>query len=71
MEEELRRSARLLVEAQALGHVGIWELDAQSGELYSSAENRRLFFGPDGAKGGHGEDYFEAIHPGDRERVTR
>ncbi len=71
MEEELRRSARLLVEAEALGHVGIWELDAQSGELYSSAENRRLFFGPDSAKGGRGEDYFEAIHPADRERVAR
>jgi signal transduction histidine kinase len=71
MEEELRRSARLLVEAQALGHVGIWELDAQSGELYSSAENRRLFFGPDSAKGGRGEDYLEALHPGDRERVVR
>ncbi len=70
-EEDLRRSERLLVEAEALGHVGSWELDAERGELYSSAENRRLFFGPGSCRGGSAEDYFEAIHPEDRERVVR
>src|SRR5260370_14061059 len=70
-QEVLRRSERLLVEAEAWGHVGSWELDAESGELYSSAENRRLFFGPGSCRGGSAEGYFEAIHPEDRERVMR
>src|SRR5260370_36853764 len=70
-QEVLRRSERLLIEAEALGHVGSWELDAESGELYSSAENRRLFFGPGSCRGGSAEGYFEAIHPEGPRRVMR
>ena len=71
VEDELRKVTRRLTEAEALGHVGTWELDADSGELYSSAENRRLFFGADSLKGGGAEDYFDAVHPEDREWVMK
>jgi len=68
-EEGLRKSERLLLDAEALGHVGTWEHDFVSGEVYSSEENRRLFFGPDRSRGRKMEDYGSALHPGDRPRV--
>jgi len=71
VEAELRRSERLLGEAEALGKVGTWEFDAERNELYSSAENCRLFFGPGSSKGSRLEDYFEAVHPDDRAELGR
>jgi signal transduction histidine kinase/PAS domain-containing protein len=69
--DELRKTERLLLDAEALGHVGTWEQDFVSGEVYSSEENRRLFFGGDRTKGKNNDDYWTAIHPADRERVLR
>jgi PAS domain S-box-containing protein len=70
-EEKLRKSERLLREAEALGHTGSWEWDLATGEILASDENRRIFFGEDRTKGFKVEDYVGMYHPDDRERVTR
>jgi two-component system sensor histidine kinase UhpB len=69
-EEALRKTQRLLVEAEALGQTGSWELDVQSGQIYNTEANRRLFFSDDRSKGTRVEDYVAAVHPDDRGRVV-
>jgi PAS domain S-box-containing protein len=67
-EEALRRTQRLLVEAETLGATGSWEHDLVTGEIVDSEGNQRLFFG--GGRGTHlFEDYSQVIHPDDRARV--
>jgi len=68
-EEALRKTERLLVDAEKLGHTGSWEQDLVSGEILNTESNRRLFFGDDRSKGNRFEDYFDAMHPDDRARV--
>jgi two-component system, NarL family, sensor histidine kinase UhpB len=70
-EEALRKTQRLLVEAERLGETGSWEQDLLTGEIVNSEENRRLFFGDDRGKGERFEDYAEAVHPADRDWVIR
>src|SRR5438477_1250257 len=70
-EGALRESERLLREAQELGHTGSWEQDLVSGKIVNTDENVRLFFGDDTTKGARLEDYFEAVHPDDRDYVAR
>jgi PAS domain S-box-containing protein len=71
-EEALRKSERVLLEAESLGHTGSWEQDLVTGEIFNTRENLRLFFGDNpGNKGGLFEDYSQAAHPGDREYVMR
>lgn len=69
--DALAKNQRLLLDAEALGHVGTWEHDFLTGAVYTSEENRRLFFGDDKTLGEKAEDYSEAMHPDDRERVLR
>jgi two-component system sensor histidine kinase UhpB len=69
-EEALRKTERLLVDAEKLGQTGSWELDVQSEQVYNTEANRRLFFGDDRSKGTRLEDYVEAVHPDDRDRVV-
>src|SRR5229473_113137 len=71
IEDALRKSERLRLDAEALGHVGTWEHDFMSGEVYSSEENLRLLLGGDGTGCRSFDDYVAAIHPDDRERVLR
>jgi signal transduction histidine kinase/PAS domain-containing protein len=71
IEDALRKSERLRLDAEALGHVGTWEHDFISGEVYSSEENLRLLLGGDGTGCRSFDDYVAAIHPDDRERVLR
>jgi two-component system sensor histidine kinase UhpB len=70
-EDALRKTERLLLEAEQLGQTGSWEHDFVSGELFNTEANRRLFFGDDRSKGEQleAEDYILAVHPDDRERV--
>jgi two-component system sensor histidine kinase UhpB len=70
-EGALRKTERLLVDAEALGQTGSWEQDLVSGTVFNTEANRRLFFGDDRGKGEQleFEDYVAAIHPDDRERV--
>jgi signal transduction histidine kinase len=69
-EETLRKTERLLVDAEKLGHTGSWEQDLVSGEIVNTEANQRLFFGDDGSKGARMEDYIEAVHPDDRARIV-
>jgi PAS domain S-box-containing protein len=63
----LRKSERLLREAEELGQMGTWEHDLLSDGIFSTAENNRLFFGADRGKAALFEDYANAVHPEDRE----
>ncbi len=65
-EEALRKTERLLVEAETLGQTGSWEQDLISGAIVNSEANQRLFFGDDASKGVRLEDYVDVIHPDDR-----
>lgn len=68
-EMALRKSERLLREAEELGQTGSWEQDLVTGEIFNTPENDRLFFGDDRSKGKHFEDYAGAVHPDDRDYV--
>jgi two-component system sensor histidine kinase UhpB len=70
-EEALRKTERLLVEAETLGQTGSWEHDLVSQQICNTDANRRLFFGDDPRKGARLEDYVEVIHPDDRDWVVR
>jgi two-component system sensor histidine kinase UhpB len=70
-EDALRKTERLLVDAEKLGQTGSWEMDLVSGEIFNSQANRRLFFGDDRSKGTRLEDYMAAVHPDDRTLVMR
>jgi PAS domain S-box-containing protein len=70
-EEALRKSERVLREAEVLGHTGSWEQDLITGEIFNTEENLRLFFGDNHSKGTDFEDYAQVVHPDDREYVLR
>jgi len=70
-ENALRKSERLLRQAEALGHTGSWEQDLLTGEIFNTTENLRLWFGDDQSKGKRLEDYVEAVHPDDRAQVLQ
>ena len=70
-EEALRKTQRLLLDAERLGNTGSWEMDLVTGQIYNSDASRRLFFGDDTTRGAQLEDYVKAIHPEDSERVMR
>ncbi len=66
-EEALRRREQQLAEAQAIAHVGHWELDLAADRVYASAEAFRIY----GWSAEQGfvtrEQLIEAIHPDDLE----
>ena len=70
-EEALRKSERVLREAEVLGHTGSWEQNLVTGEIFNTEENLRLFFGDDYSKGADLEDYAQVVHPDDREYVMQ
>jgi signal transduction histidine kinase/PAS domain-containing protein len=70
-EEAIRKSERVLREAESLGHTGSWEHDLITGEIFYTEENRRIFFGDDRSKGAPFDDYAQAVHPDDREFLQR
>jgi two-component system, NarL family, sensor histidine kinase UhpB len=70
-EEALRKTERLLIEAETLGQTGSWEQDLFSEQIFNTEANRRLFFGDDRRKGTRLEDYVEAVHPDDRGWLLR
>jgi len=69
-EEALRKTERLLNDAEKLGQTGSWEQDLISGEIFNTETSRRLFFGDDRSKGERLEDYVAAIHSDDHDRVV-
>ena len=70
-EEALRKTERLLVDAEKLGQTGSWEQDLVGGQIVNTDANLRLFFGDDRSKGERMEDYLEAVHPDDRAWVQQ
>jgi two-component system sensor histidine kinase UhpB len=46
-------------------------MDLIAGAIFNSESSRRLFFGDDKTKGDRLEDYEEAVHPEDRDRVRQ
>ncbi len=68
-EAALRRSEAILDRAQQIAHVGSWEWDLQSQEVYWSGQNYRIF----GYEPGEVEPNKDAVvartHPDDRPRV--
>ncbi len=68
-EQAVRKSERILREAEELGHTGSWEHDLVTREIFNTDENLRLFFGDDRSKGARFEDYIDAVHPDDRAYV--
>ena len=67
-EEAVRKSERVLREAEGLGHTGSWEHDLVKGMIFNTPENLRLFFGDERSKGASFEDFASAVHPDDRAR---
>ena len=65
-EEAVRKSERVLREAEGLGHTGSWEHDLIKGVIFNTPGNVRLFFGDDRNKGPRFEDFVNAVHPDDR-----
>ncbi|HEX3583026.1 MAG TPA: PAS domain-containing protein [Thermoanaerobaculia bacterium] len=68
--ESLRKTERLLVDAEALGQTGSWENDLAAGDIFATDGNLRLFFGDDAPKGARIDEYLAVIHPDDAGRVT-
>lgn len=67
--EALRKTERLLTDAERLGQTGGWEQDLVTGQIVNTEANFRLFFGTDSTKGARLDDYAEAVHPDDRDWV--
>ncbi len=68
---ELQHSQDLLNEAQRLGRLGSWELNLASGKLRWSDEIYRIFELDPARFSPSYENFLNAIHPDDRDRVNR
>ncbi len=68
---ELQHNQDLLKEAQRLGQLGSWELNLVSGELRWSDEIYRIFELDPAQFSPSYENFLNAIHPDDRDRVNR
>ena len=65
-EEQLRRTAAYLADAEALSHTGTWAWNAITGELFWSAEHSRIFgLEADSVKPTY-DIAISAVHPDDR-----
>lgn len=69
VEEELRKSTRLLAEAQRIAHLGSWNWDVATDELIWSDEVFRIFgFAPQEFEPNYPR-FLEMVHPDDRPLV--
>ncbi|QSI76515.1 PAS domain S-box protein [Niveibacterium microcysteis] len=66
--EALRESEARLSEAQRVAHIGGWELDLISGDLWWSDETYRIFEIERGRRVGY-SDFIDRVHPDDRARI--
>lgn len=67
-EDALKKSEAMLKEAQQTAHIGNWEWWPQSGKLFRSDENYRIFDLPDETHPSL-ETFYAAVHPDDVQRV--
>ena len=70
-EEALRASEQQLAEAQRIARVGSWELDLATDRVRGSAEGFRIFGYPQDQGFITREELLDAVHPDDRQRVSR
>jgi PAS domain S-box-containing protein len=68
-QSALQESEALLREAQALAHLGNWNLDLTSGEAIWSDEEYRLLGYEPGAVEPSVDHFMQAVHPDDRDPV--
>ncbi|MCZ6780030.1 MAG: PAS domain S-box protein, partial [Nitrospirae bacterium] len=69
-EEALRVSEQRLANAQRLAHLGHWDWDIVSGNLYMSDEASRIYGFEPQAFPATLDACFQAVHPDDRDRVS-
>ncbi|WP_024545683.1 PAS domain-containing protein [Picosynechococcus sp. NKBG15041c] len=69
IEEQLKQNESFLQEAQRLAHIGSWELDIITGQLYWSRELMRMFGLDPGQCPPSYDAHWALIHPEDRERL--
>ena len=65
----LRQREAQLTLTHNIAQIGIWEWDFNSRKTYWSAEAEQLYGLEVGSFGGSQQDWFELIHPDDRQRV--
>ncbi|MEI7733073.1 MAG: CHASE domain-containing protein [Verrucomicrobiota bacterium] len=68
-EARLRKTQASLLQAQRISHIGSWELDLETNELTWSEETFRIFGREPGQYAPCRQNFREAVHPDDRERV--
>ena len=68
-QEALRASEERLDLAQRAGHIGTFDWNIRSGTVTWSATKEELYGLPAGGFGGRYEDWFQTVHPDDRERA--
>jgi PAS domain S-box-containing protein len=71
IEHLLRKSESNLVEAQRLAHLGSWEWNIETNDLFWSDEIYRIFGLSPGEFGANYEAFLDAVHPDDREYVMK
>ncbi len=71
VERALQESETLLRKAQEMAHLGSWQLDLQTNELFWSEEIYRIFGVDAQSFGATSEAFLNAIHPDDREMVEQ
>jgi PAS domain S-box-containing protein len=69
IEDELRESERRLAKAQAIAHLGNWEEDLLTGEVWWSDEVYRIFERIPKDFGTGGIDYLRFVHPDDHQSI--
>jgi PAS domain S-box-containing protein/putative nucleotidyltransferase with HDIG domain len=68
---DLTLNERRLKEAQAIAHIGNWELDIERQHVFWSEELCRIYELEPGTDDASYETFFQRVHPEDRERVER
>ncbi|HKL77873.1 MAG TPA: PAS domain-containing protein, partial [Gammaproteobacteria bacterium] len=70
-EEAMRETADRLRVSQRFANVGTWEWDIRNGDLYWSERIPVLFGYNEGELETSYDNFLQAVHPGDRERVVQ
>ncbi|MCK5898670.1 MAG: EAL domain-containing protein [Methylococcales bacterium] len=70
MEAKLRQSETNLANAQRISHLGSWDLDLISNELFWSDEIYRILGKEPGSIKANQDEFMKVIHPDDLEMVT-
>jgi PAS domain S-box-containing protein len=70
-ERELAHRRQILEEAEILAHIGSWEWDPATGQVYGSAGFWRIFDGSSASRFASVEETIACLHPDDRDFVRR